>query len=240
MAEMYMGFGGGQGGSVSNELHMIGWLCGVDSDPSDLNLEEIMKKCISHGPYGYGLALFALYFVLNGSVPYHTFSPIPFGYIGRIKAMYVINGATLNKHNIIEDLGFYTMSTRYTVDAPDKPGKMYEYVYPNAFAVVIFYTDLNDRLNIRAFIVLQTQNNSDPFMAVLADDTTTEKLVEIIKTGDKFDIPNDIMRYGILVDKPHRKSTAEDTGIPSPEEEVSPEDFFPEALDGEATGDNNH
>ena len=237
MAEMYMGLGGGQGGSVSNELHMIGWLCGADFEPSDINLEQLMEKCISHGPYGYGLALFALYFVLNGSVPYHTFAPVPFGFIGRIEKMVVINGATLNKHNIIEDLGFYTMSGRYSVDSPEKPDKMYEYVYPNAFAVVIFYRDLKDRLNVRAFIVLQTQNKADPFMAVLADDATTEKLMEIIKTGDYFKVPEDIIRYGNLIDKPkHREKWGGETGIPSPEEFGEEEIMSSE----EITGDNNH
>ena len=219
--------------AVTEELMLIGYLCGYVETPNSLNIYGLMKKCVSLGPYGWGLALMALIVTLSGgNLPFHAVLPIPHGALGRIKNMCVIEDRRLLKEGLIEAEGYFTSVARHIDSAIRK-----EVYVPNTFAVCLEYVDAQGKNNVRCFMVRMTMHESYPFMAVIPPDHVTEKLIELCRkgrtelTGDEY--REFMMTHGqdLKETKEEGKVTLEDMLEGSEEEYVEEEEEVEETED---------
>jgi len=181
----------GSPANILQELMIVGYLCGYPHTPNVYSAYDIIKQCISiEGSfeeggkhvtvrYGYGLALYTLTLVLSGGeIPFHAVMPVPFGSLGRIRNMCVIEGKRLHTEGIIDREGFFiTFGTEIdrTINRQVRT--------PNAFAVCLEYDDMEGRLNKRCFMISVTMNPSYPYTSSIATDAVTERLIEICREG---------------------------------------------------------
>ncbi len=174
-----MSYPEGTTSQVTEELMMIGYLCGFTETPNPLNVYGLMKKCVSLGPYGWGLALMALIVTLSGgNIPFHAVMPVPHGALGKLRSMCVIEDRRLMKEGILEGEGYFTAIARHTDTALRK-----EAYVPNVFAVCLEYDDMEGNRNARCFMVKMTMNDVYPFMTTIPPDSVVRKLVELCREG---------------------------------------------------------
>lgn len=174
-----MSYSGDTTSSVTEELMMIGYLCGYAETPNPLNLYGLMKQCISIGPYGWGLALMALTIALSGgTVPFHAVMPLPHGALGNIRSMCVVEDRRLAKEGLIEGEGYFTSFATHRDSALKR-----EVYIPNVFAVCFEYEDMEGDRNARCFMVRMTMNEIYPFMATIPPDRVTKALIKLCSEG---------------------------------------------------------
>lgn len=186
--------------TVFSELLMIGYFCGFTDRPKVGNIMELMKRCISLGPQGYGLALYALTIALSGgTIPYFSVNPIPFGLVGRITRICVIEAPLLKKYGIVSELGFYTTTVEREVGEDEE--NVYIVEYPEAFAVVIIYKDMDGNENTRAFIIQHTQNSNYPWISIIPTDKHIRILGELCRNNKFYASVEELREMARIVEK---------------------------------------
>ena len=180
------------GASIVEELMSIGFLCGYTGTPSIYEAHEIVKRCASIGPHGWGLALLAVNAMLSGGdLPYNKVSAIPFGYVDRLRGVWVIDSGRLVKEGLIRDEGFYLVRYEVSTPAETEEGKPARYVYekPQAFGIVIAYCEDKcgapggERLTWRCFLIQQTGRDNYPWIAMIPTDEACIRMIALAREG---------------------------------------------------------
>ena len=206
---------------VLSDLYMISFLCGYrygDMPPTVRELPEVVKRCISIGKHGWGLALFAITTTLSGfTTPQFLMQLIPFGYLDRVEDIRYVPPEWLVEIKAVEDEGFFLSKENMGADIGSEH---YSVELPVAFAIVIKYRDREGNPNWRVVIIQHTQYNNNPWIAVIPSDNVIKELVKRVKSSTYPVLPPPdgfYIKHGVKK-PPEEVKEGEEAELPEPEE----------------------